>query len=679
MSNSPEQVGALDVALANTARLLQTDPRLAERQADEILAVLPGHPGAELMLAIAARCQGRTAQAIATLETLARAHPDWCDAHWQLGLACVQAQETDAAIAALRRAVALKPDLPDAWRLLADQLTLAGDVVAADEAYARHIRHSTRDPRLLRPATALCEGRLPQAERDLRTHLKAFPTDLAAIRMLAEVGARLGRYGDAEALLRRCLELAPSFLAARHNLAVVLQKEAKFAAALAEVELLLEAEPANPGYRNLAASVAARLGDMQRSIELYSEVLREFPRQPKIWMSYGHTLKSAGRQDEAIAAYRRAVELAPQFGEAYWSLANLKTFRFSGIDIELMRQQLAVPGLRAEDRFHLDFALGKALEDAGEYAASFEHYASGNRIRRRGITWSAEENTDQLRRSRALFTREFFAAREGWGAPARDPIFIVGLPRAGSTLLEQILASHSQVEGTAELPDITQIARELGGRKRRTEVSRYPEILADLDADECRALGERYLAQTRAQRRTDAPIFIDKMPNNFLHLGLIHLILPNARIVDARRHPLACCFSVFKQHFARGQGFSYDLGEVGRYYRDYVELLDHFDTVLPGRVHRVFYERVVDDTEGEVRRLLAYCGLPFEPACLRFHENTRTVRTASSEQVRRPIYRDGVDQWRHYAAWLAPLEAALGHALTDYPYPQNPRKSQGES
>jgi len=668
MSSPPEQVGTLDVALANAARLLHSDPRLAERQAGEILASVPGHPGAELMLAIAARCQGRTAQAIATLEDLAQAHPDWCDAHWQLGLACVQAQSHDAAIESLRRAVALKSDLPDAWRLLADQLTLVGDIAAADEAYARHIRHSTRDPRLLRPATALCEGRLPAAERDLRAHLKAFPTDVAAIRMLAEVGARLGRYGDAESLLCRCLELAPGFLAARHNLAMVLQKEAKFAAALTEVELLLEAEPANPGYRNLAASVAARLGDMQRSIELYGEVLREFPRQPKVWMSYGHTLKSAGRQDEAIAAYRRAIELAPQFGEAYWSLANLKTFRFSAIDIELMRQQLAVTELRAEDRFHLDFALGKALEDAGDYAASFGHYEDGNRIRRRGITWSADENTDQSHRSRALFSREFFGAREGWGAPARDPVFIVGLPRAGSTLLEQILASHSLVEGTAELPDITQIARELGGRKRRSETSRYPEILADLDADECRALGERYLAQTRAQRRTSAPLFIDKMPNNFLHLGLIHLILPNARIIDARRHPLGCCFSVFKQHFARGQGFSYDLGEVGRYYRDYVQLMAHFDTVLPGRVHRVFYEQVVDDTEHQVRRLLDHCGLPFEAACLRFHENTRAVRTASSEQVRRPIYREGVEQWRHYAAWLAPLEAALGHALTDYPY-----------
>jgi hypothetical protein len=328
-----------------------------------------------------------------------------------------------------------------------------------------------------------------------------------------------------------------------------------------------------------------------------------------------------------------------------------------------MREQLGRPGLTPEDRFHFHFALAKALEDMEAYRESFEHYSRGNRQRRAMVTYDAKETTAQVRRSKALFSRKFFEERAGSGSPQPDPIFIVGLPRSGSTLLEQILSSHSSVEGTMELPDIISIARTLGERKTRGEVSKYPEVLATLDTDQLRALGEQYLAGIRIQRKTDAPYFIDKMPNNFAHVGLIHLILPNAKIVDARRHPLGCCFSAFKQHFARGQGFTYDLTELGRYYRDYVELMAHFDEVLPGRIHRVLYERVIEDTEAEIRRLLKYCGLPFEDSCLRFYETGRAIRTASSEQVRRPIYREGLDQWRNFEPWLEPLRRALGSAL----------------
>ncbi len=666
MASAADPVGTLDVALAHAAQLLQVDPRLAAEQADEILAVAPGHPVAQLTLGSAYRRQGDATRALGVLEPLARTQPNWGVAQLELGLALANAHRGDDAILALRRAVGLKPDLPDAWRILGDHLTLLGETADADAAYAQHIRHSTRDPRLLEPAAALCEGRIADAEHQLRSHLKQHPTDIAAIRMLAEVGARLGRYGDAEKLLSRCLELAPGFLAARHNLAVVLQKQAKLAAAVAEVELLLAADPGNPGYRNLAASLAARLGDLPRAIGIYAEVLREYPRQAKLWMSYGHTLKTAGRLDEAIGAYRRCLELAPHLGEAWWSLANLKTFRFSAADMAAMQQQLGRKDLADQDRFHFDFALGKALEDAGDYAASFGHYEAGNRLRRSSIVWSAADYTTHVQRSKAVLTQEFFAERAGWGSPAPDAIFVVGLPRAGSTLIEQILSSHSQVEGTMELPDIIQIARELGGATARGPESRYLETLAQLGPEECGRLGERYLAQTRIQRRSAAPFFIDKMPNNFAHIGLIHLALPNAKIIDARRHPLGCCFSAFKQHFARGQAFSYSLEDVGRYYRDYVELMTHFDSALPGRVHRVFYERMVDDTEGEVRRLLEYCGLPFEPACLHFYENDRAVRTASSEQVRRPIYRDGVDQWRHYEPWLDPLKQVLGPLADTY-------------
>jgi tetratricopeptide (TPR) repeat protein len=384
-------------------------------------------------------------------------------------------------------------------------------------------------------------------------------------------------------------------------------------------------------------------------------------------MTYGHALKTKGREQEGIAAYKKSIELLPSLGEAYWSLANLKTTPFTELDLTAMRAQLANPKIADEDRFHLNFALGKALEDRGEYAESFEQYALGNQLRRAQISYSSGEMSEHVARVKALCTPAFFADRASHGASAADPIFIVGLPRSGSTLLEQILSSHSQVEGTMELPDIPAIARTLSKRAKQSQMEGYPPVLATLSAKECAELGERYLSQTRIQRKTSAPFFIDKLPNNFAHIDLIHLALPRAKIIDARRHPLGCGFSAFKQHFARGQSFTYSLEDIGRYYRDYVELMAHFDTVLPGRVHRVIYESMIDDTEAEVRRLLEYCALPFEAECLRFYENDRAVRTASSQQVRKPIFREGVDQWRRYDPWLGPLKESLGSVLQAYP------------
>jgi tetratricopeptide (TPR) repeat protein len=496
--------------------------------------------------------------------------------------------------------------------------------------------------------------------------LKQYPTDVPALRMLAEVAARLQRYADAEVLLERALELAPSFVPARHNYAVVLHRQRKVAAAWQQVQKLVEADPLNPSYRTLKAALASSIGDYDQALALYAGVLAEYPHNARVWMSYGHSLKTANRQTDCVQTYRKSIELAPHLGEAYWSLANLKTFKFEPADMEAMQTQLTHGKLTPEDRFHFHFALGKALEDAGQYEESFKHYEQGNSLRRKGVGYDAEWNTEQMRRMKALFTPEFFAARAGQGAGAPDPIFIVGLPRSGSTLLEQILSSHTQVEGTMELADIPNLVKELGGSQVRSK-SKYPESIAALDADALRALGERYLELTRIYRRTHAPFFIDKLPNNFAHTGLIQLILPRAKIIDARRHPLGCCFSGYKQHFARGQHFTYSLDEIGRYYRDYVELMAHYDNVLPGRVHRVIYERLIEDTEGEVRRVLDYCGLPFEERCLRFYENERAVRTASSEQVRRPIYREGVDHWLNYEPWLGPLKSALGSVLEHYP------------
>jgi tetratricopeptide (TPR) repeat protein len=412
--------------------------------------------------------------------------------------------------------------------------------------------------------------------------------------------------------------------------------------------------------------VLARIGDYRESLELYAGLLAAWPGQASIWMSYGHALASAGRERDSIDAYRKCIELSPRSGEAYWSLANLKTFRFSPQDIEAMRAQLERPDLAQDERYHFNFALGKAFEDAGNHADCFAHYAHGNRLRRAELDYRADETTGHVRRSKSLLTAAFFAARSDHGSPSPDPIFIVGLPRAGSTLIEQILSSHSAVEGTMELPDIISIARRLGG-KHRGDLSRYPEIMAELDAQDCRALGEEYLTRTRIQRKTAKPLFIDKMPNNFLHIGLIHLALPKAKIIDARRHPMACCFSGFKQHFARGQRYTYSLEEIGAYYLDYVDLMAHFDAALPGKIHRVFYESLVEDTEREVRRLLDYCGLPFESACLKFYENDRAVRTASAQQVRKPIFREALDHWRHFEPWLAPLRNVLGRAVDEYP------------
>ncbi len=565
MNSVSQPVGAIDVALTHARRLLEKDPELAAEQAREILNVFPGHPQARLILGAANRGAGRAQRAIEILEPLAREQPNSAAVHLELGVARAETGGGPEAIAAFRRAVQLQPRSADGWRLLADCFDAQGDAQGADQARAHYIKAATQDPRLMEAAAALVENNLPVADARLRAHLQGHPTDVAALRMLAEVAGRLRLYKDAQDLLERCLELAPSFDAARHNYAVVLNRQAKPAEALPQVQRLLGKEPRNPGYLNLQAAILANLGDYADSIEVYETVLREYPRQPKVWMSYAHALRTAGRLEESVAAYRHAIGMEPTLGEAYWSLANLKTFRFSDADKLAMRTALERTDLSIEERLHFEFALGKAFEDEKAYAQSFGHYAEGNAIRRRLHPYSADENTRYVGRCKAQYTSEFFAARAGAGSPDRAPIFIVGLPRAGSTLLEQILASHSLVEGTVELPDVPQLVRELAGREVRDgEVREAPffNAVAALDAAELRRLGERYLESTRVHRKTAAPFFVDKMPNNCLYTGFIHLILPNARIIDARRHPLGCCFSGFKQQFARGQNFSYDLADI---------------------------------------------------------------------------------------------------------------------
>lgn len=518
-----------------------------------------------------------------------------------------------------------------------------------------------RDEVLVRAALALQQGELNAAEVLLRARLLDQPTDVPAIRMMAELAARLGRYSDAEKLLDRALDLAPGFHSARANLVTVLHRQSKFVRARAEADRLIAAEPHNLGHLALRAAVMVRTGDYEEAIAAYSTVLEKFPDQPGLWISLGHVLKTVGRQDGSIAAYRMAIYQQPTLGDAWWSLANLKTVEINDADVAAMTQALA-SAAEIADRYHLHFALGKAFEDRAQWEASFNHYAQGNRLRREERPYDPDRMTAHVKRSRALFDSATLTRRGGH--PSNAPIFVVGLPRAGSTLIEQILASHSQVEGTMELPDIGTIANDLGGRG--SHGGDYLSALLALSSDERCALGQRYLDGTRIQRKTDRPRFVDKMPNNFAHAGLIHLILPNAIIIDARRHPMANGFSAYKQHFSRGQGFTYDLADLGRYWCDYAELMAHFDDVLPGRIYRVAHEQLVNDSEGQIRALLDHAGLPFEDACLRPHETRRPVRTASSEQVRQAISAEALDHWRHYAQWLGPLQTALGNAVENY-------------
>ena len=578
--------------------------------------------------------------------------------------------QPDAALAQAQAIIDAVPTSAAAHRLAAHALRALGRGAEAQAASLAAVSATVHDEAMVDAALALAEDRLPDAEGALRQRLREDATDVAAIRMLAEVAGRLGRYEDAERLLSRALELAPGFGAARANLATVYYKQNRFAEAAGTLDAVLGDDPDNPAYANLRAAALGRIGGYDEALALYEELTRRFPDHARLWMSYGHMLKTVGRQDDGIAAYRRALAADPGFGEIWWSLANLKTIRFGAADRAAMEAALiaAEPEreTRADDRLHLHFALGKAYDDVSDYQPAFRHYAAGNAIRSGQLGYRAGETSAAVDAIIAACTPEFFAARAGAGNPAPDPIFILGMPRAGSTLIEQILSCHSAIEGTMELPDIPALALGLG-RETKEDGRRWIEALVETPHERLAELGAAFLERTAVQRKTGKPFYIDKLPNNWLYTAFIRLILPNAKIIDARRHPLDCCFSNFRQHFAKGQAFSYGLADVGHYYRDYARLMAHIDTVQPGRVHRVIHEALLDDPETEVRAMLGYLGQPFEAACMAFHANARAVRTASSEQVRRPINRDGVGQWQPYDQWLEPLKQALGPVLRTYP------------
>jgi len=577
------------------------------------------------------------------------------------GAAALQSGKPMEARAAYQRATELAPASVAAWRGLGKSLHALGDADQGGAAHLRALQESAHDPVLAKAAQATGANRLADAYPLLRDRLQTEPDDIAALRIMADVAMRMGHPLDAARLLIHVIELAPDFAAARDLLRDALF-QTPIDAAIGELDQRLSNQPEHLGLLGLKANLLDRAGDYEAAIALYRRMLDLRPGDARIRVTLGNVLQTIGRSQESIESYRESVARDPRNGEAWWSLANAKTFRFPPEDMVQMQTLLALPDLAPADRLQIEFALGKALEDQGDYPASFMHYAEGNRLRRATLRYSQAQLDDQLGRAARLYTPAFFAERAEAGNIASDPIFIVGLPRSGSTLVEQILASHSRIEGTMELNDLLRTVRRLdlpGGR--------YPERLASAEPAELVALGQDYLESTRIQRKTGRPFFIDKLPANFMHVGLIRTILPKAKIIDVRRHPLSCGWSCFKQHFARGHDFSYDLGEIGKHYRAYVGFMALWDDRLPGHVHRLFYENLVADTETEIRRLFDYLGLEFESACLDFHRTQRAVRTPSAEQVRQPIFTDGLGQWRRFEPWLAPLKEALGDVLDAYP------------
>lgn len=662
----PTGPSPVEYALAHIRALLdQQQFQKALAASETLLAEVPENRDVLYCRAYSLRFLQRIPEALATLDVLETHHPHYSQLHQERGHCFVALKDASRAIEAYLVAVNINPALPGSWTMLEGLYRMTGQAPQAKMA-ADHVATLKAIPPEIVIATSLfSDADWTPAENIVRAFLMKQGHHVEAMRLLARIGLARGVVDDAELLLEAVLDLAPDYQAARYDYAMALLERHKYQRSREELERLLTADPTNRKYKTTYATACVGVGEHERALELYRQLLENAPAAADLHLSVAHCLKTLGRTDEAVTAYRAAARARPDFGDAYWSLANLKTYRFTDAEITVMRQGVTRVSTPLVDRYHLCFALGKGYEDRGDFEQSFAFYQQGNALKKSEISYDPgviERNTE---RQIAVCTAEFFSKRRGVGCERPDPIFIVGLPRSGSTLLEQILASHSQVEGTQELADIQRMALEFQGRDPETSAPRYPQILRTLQAADFRTLGEKYLSDTQIYRSGKA-FFIDKMPNNFRHLGLIHLILPNAKIIDARREPMACCFSNLKQLFASGQEFTYSIEDIARYYRTYLALMRHWDEVLPGRILRVQHEEVVDDLEGNVRKILDFCGLDFEPSCLEFHKTARSVRTASSEQVRQPIFREGLDQWQRFAPWLEPLKQALGDALTHY-------------
>jgi tetratricopeptide (TPR) repeat protein len=653
-----------DLTLMRASMLLETDPAAAARIAGALLERNPQHDAATLLLTAACRRLGNSSSAVGVMEALAHTQPASALVQLELGRTYAACGRSSEAQAALERALELDADLAEAWRELSEQRLLAGETARADAAYSRYRRLTTDPPELAEAYSAFDQNRLRAAESSVQQRLRAGTHRVAALTLLGAIAQRRGDDLAESAALNEILRLAPCDSGAREQLARLMVRQGRAQEALPLIDRLLEAEPSSRAALILQAE-ALQLLERPEGLSKITALVAAHPSDADLRVIAGNQLRFGGFTPEAIRSYRQAIDLAPGNGLAYWALASLEALGDSPERLATMERQLANAAPTGYDGTCLEFALGKILEDRGEFAAAFEHYARGNARARSSFSYDAKATTAFVQRFKATFTPNFFAERADWGCQDLDPIFIVGLPRSGSTLLEQILASHPRVEGTRELPYVPILARELAGQPETA--ARYPENLAALRKMDVEALAARYLASASAHRRLGRPRFIDKMHANFMSLGLIQLMFPRAIIIDSRRHPLGCGFACYKQLFGAGLNFAYDLTEVGLYYRDYAELMDHISAVLPGRVLRVHYEHLVADPSRQVHHLLEHCGLPFEEACLNFHENRRTAQSLSSEQVRRPIYPEGVDHWRNFEPWLKPLEDAVGCLADSYP------------
>ena len=655
----------------NDAKQLMQSSKFAEAENQLQIMLVDASKNSDIlyMMAVCQRYQQKNAEALKTLQNLRMLVPDHSRAYQEIGHVYRAMNQIDAALNSYSQATLINPALDASFQSQIDILRAINrpSLVVRLEDLEKQLKELKATPPILIAVTDLIsQGKLVKAEQLCKAFMQKNPRHIEGMRLLADIGVRLGVLEDAEFLLESAIDFSPQSTKARMDYIQVLRKQQKYHEALAHAKILIQQEPENPQFQSVFAVESMQSGDYDTALATFDSILAILPEEPVTLTSRGNALKTQGKKEEAIDSYRRAITKYPAHGEAYYSLANLKLFSFTDKEIEAMESQENNPGISYMARVYLDFALGKAYEDRSDFNQAFSYYERGNSFKRSQSRYKAADITTEFRAQTDVFDEGFVAANAGSGNKAGDPIFIVGLPRSGSTLLEQILASHSQVDGTMELPNILSLAQKLRRGEMLSGTSHYPSVLKTIDAGTLSKFGEAYISDTQVHRGK-APFFIDKMPNNFRHIGLINLILPNAKIIDARRHPMGCCFSAFKQLFHEGQEFTYGLEEVGTYYKDYVELMDHWDKVLPGKVLRVQYEDVVVDLDTQVRRILDYCGLDFEESCISFYETDRSVRTPSSEQVRQPIYQSGVDQWKNFEANLEPLKKALGPVLKRYP------------
>lgn len=661
-SNSVSPSKTISAVIVETALLLEKDSFSAEQRALAILKKAPGQPEALALLVSARRLANDLRGACDLLKEMTKVAPNLAGTQYALGLVLQELGENGESVAALRRVVESEPLHANGWRALGDVLSKVNRTAEAARAYAKYFELSTPGLEHLETVSRAERNQLGTAENSLRQWLKTHPTDVMALKLLGNACLRLSRHEEAGEHLSKALALAPQFAEARWLLVGTFVYRGNWKMALSMTETLLDDDPDNCDYLDTKAYSLLQLCEFDAGAAAYESLLRKHPTAEN-WTSYGRTLKVLGRTDDAIAAYRRSLALNPHYGMAHWSLAELKTLRFGLADVEAMQTALKTSDLSVRDRTQIHFALGRAYEDTKQYEYSFEQYRQANATVRSFVRHNPEQRVSFVQHSKQVFTPEYFRVRPNWGASRRDPIFIVGLPRSGTTLLEQILASHSLVESTNELQSLEGVVRDLQHRNGES----YPKLMQDLSIQQVTDAGNEYIERTSTYRKLNRPFFTDKMPNNFSYLGMILTALPNAKIIDARRHPLGSGFAIFKHYFVDAYSFAFDLTSIGRYYRNYVELMAHFDAVQPGRVHRVFFENLVTAPEQEIRKLLDYCGLPFEQQCLRFNDSKRAVHTPSSEQVRQPISADAAELWRHYERWLDPLKSSLGDVLEAYP------------